>query len=135
MALIILVCQPGASLVNFPEEIQGRGVLPMADDLEKRLAAVEARLRELSDREELRDLRYRYHEYVNERKFGEIAGLFCDDGELDFNHGSRARFFARAAPDPFRRVAEPPPEHRRRHRRPVARAGFRFRRRSECADA
>ena len=63
----------------------------MADDLEKRLVAVEARLRELSDREELRDLRYRYHEYVNERKFGEIAGLFCDDGELDFGHLGRAQ--------------------------------------------
>jgi hypothetical protein len=59
--------------------------------IEERLAALEAKVRELTDREELRDLRYRYHEYVNEGKFAEIPGLFTENGELDFAHMGSAK--------------------------------------------
>jgi len=58
----------------------------MAADLEARLSALEAKVRELADLEEIRDLRFRYHEYVNEAKFSEIASLFTEDGELLFGH-------------------------------------------------
>ncbi len=37
----------------------------MAQDLEARVKALEATVQELRDREAIRDLRYRYHEYVN----------------------------------------------------------------------
>ncbi len=58
----------------------------MAADLETRVKELEAKVQELNDREAVRDLRYRYHEYVNEGKFNDIPNLFTDDGELDFAH-------------------------------------------------
>jgi SnoaL-like domain len=73
----------------------------MPADLEARIAALESKVRELGDIEAIRDLRFRYHEYVNEAKFTEIAGLFTQDGELLFGHLGNAhghdeinRFFA-----------------------------------------
>jgi ketosteroid isomerase-like protein len=60
-------------------------------DLEARVKQLEARVRELDDREAIRDLRYRYHEYVNEGKFKDIPSLFTDDGELDFAHLGKAK--------------------------------------------
>ena len=63
----------------------------MAQDLEARVKELEAKVRELNDREAIRDLRYRYHEYVNEGKFADIANLFTEDGELDFGHLGRAK--------------------------------------------
>ncbi len=62
----------------------------MAADLEARVMELEARVRELTDREAIRDLRFKYHEYINEGNFGEIPGLFTADGELDFAHLGKA---------------------------------------------
>src|SRR5262247_3047367 len=62
----------------------------MAQDLETRLKELEAKVQELNDREAIRDLRYRYHEYVNEGKFADIANLFTEDGVLDFGHLGKA---------------------------------------------
>jgi len=63
----------------------------MAQDLEARVKELEATVQELTDREAIRDLRYRYHECVNEGKFADIASLFTDDGELDFGHLRHAK--------------------------------------------
>jgi hypothetical protein len=62
----------------------------MAADLEARVRELETTVQQLRDREAIRDLRYRYHEYVNEGKFAEIPGLFAADGELDFAHLGKA---------------------------------------------
>jgi hypothetical protein len=77
----------------------------MAVDLEARVKELENTVRELHDREALRDLRYRYHEYINEGKFGEIVDLFTEDGELEFGPLGKARgrqgivgFFKRLGP-------------------------------------
>ncbi len=58
--------------------------------VDDRVTALEAKVRELIDREELRDLRYRYHECINEGKFAEIASLFTANAELDFAHMGKA---------------------------------------------
>jgi SnoaL-like domain len=58
----------------------------MATDQEARLSALESKVQELVDLEAIRDLRFRYHEYINESKFGEIANLFTEDGDLLFGH-------------------------------------------------
>jgi hypothetical protein len=63
----------------------------MAQDLETRIKELEAKVQELNDREAVRDLRYRYHEYVNEGKFADIANLFTEDGVLDFGHLGKAQ--------------------------------------------
>ena len=63
----------------------------MAQDTEARIKELEAKVQELSDREAIRDLRYRYHEYVNEGKFADIPTLFTEDGELDFAHLGHAK--------------------------------------------
>ncbi len=63
----------------------------MAADLEARVNQLEATVRKLQDREAIRELRYRYHEYVNESKGNDIPGLFTDDGELDFGHLGKAK--------------------------------------------
>ncbi len=63
----------------------------MAADLETRVKELEAKVRELTDREAIRDLRYKYHEYVNEGKFADIPDLFTADGELDFAHLGKAK--------------------------------------------
>jgi hypothetical protein len=47
----------------------------MAADLEGRIRELEAKVQELNDREDLRRLRYSYHEYINEGKFAEIVDL------------------------------------------------------------
>src|SRR5216684_757620 len=58
--------------------------------VDDRVTALEAKERELYDREELRDLRYRYHECINEGKIAEIASLFTANAELDFAHMGKA---------------------------------------------
>ncbi|MGH7987545.1 MAG: nuclear transport factor 2 family protein [Candidatus Acidiferrales bacterium] len=63
----------------------------MADDLAARITQLEAQVRELNDRERIRDLRYRYHEYVNEGKGADIAALFTADGAIDFGHLGKAQ--------------------------------------------
>jgi len=63
----------------------------MAADMETRFKELEAKVRELTDREALRDLRYRYHECINEGKFAEIPNLFTADADLDFGTVGKAR--------------------------------------------
>ena len=63
----------------------------MANDLEARLARVEAQLHELQDREAIRELRCRYHEYVNQGRWSEIPDLFTEDAELDFGYLGKER--------------------------------------------
>jgi hypothetical protein len=63
----------------------------MAADMEARFKELEAKVRELTDREALRDLRYRYHECINEGKFAEIPNLFTADADLDFGALGKAR--------------------------------------------
>ncbi|MGD0075490.1 MAG: nuclear transport factor 2 family protein [Candidatus Binataceae bacterium] len=58
----------------------------MAIDVETRLTLLEEKVQELSDREAIRELRCYYHDYINTGKLAEIAGLFIEDGELDFAH-------------------------------------------------
>ena len=69
---------------------------------EDRLAALERTVRRLADLEELRTLRLRYHDAINENRPGDIAELFTEDGEVDFGYlGSASgrpkveRFFGR----------------------------------------
>jgi len=62
----------------------------MAQDLEARIHALEAKVGELNDREALRVLRCRYHEYINEGKIAEIPDLFTEDGTLDFGYLGKA---------------------------------------------
>ncbi len=78
----------------------------MAADMEARVRDLESRVQELAHREAIREL-YRYHEYINEAKFDEIADLFTDDGEVLFGqlgeaHGKQQiqRFFGALKPKP-----------------------------------
>ena len=86
----------------------------MATDMEARVRELESKVQELTDREALRDLRYRYHEYINEGKFANIAELFTEDGELEFGQLGHAKgrekvgaFFSSLAPS-----SSPPPAGR-----------------------
>ena len=63
----------------------------MAQDLEERIRALEAQVRELTDIEQIRRLRGRYHEGFNENKSSDIPDLFSDDAELDFGYLGSAR--------------------------------------------
>ena len=63
----------------------------MESELEARVRKLEAKVQELSDLEAIRDLRFRYHECINEGRNTEIVDLFADDGELDFAHLGRAK--------------------------------------------
>ena len=63
----------------------------MAINLEDKVKELEAKVAELYDREALRDLRYRYHECINEAQMAEIPDLFTEDGELDFAHLGKAK--------------------------------------------
>ena len=62
----------------------------MAINLEDRVKELEAKVAELYDREAIRDLRFRYHECINEAHLAEIPELFTDDGELEFGHLGKA---------------------------------------------
>src|SRR5689334_9627041 len=53
---------------------------------EERLAALERTVQHLVDIEELRSLRLRYHDAINEGRAGDIAELFTEDGEVDFGY-------------------------------------------------
>jgi hypothetical protein len=63
----------------------------MANNLEDKVRELEAKVGELYDREAIRDLRFRYHECINEAKMAEIPELFAEDGELEFGHLGRAK--------------------------------------------
>ncbi|HLW70864.1 MAG TPA: nuclear transport factor 2 family protein [Candidatus Binataceae bacterium] len=69
----------------------------MAADLEARVKELEGKVQAMTDCEAIRNLRYRYHEYVNEGKFKEIPSLFVEDGELDFAHLGKAKGHAEIA--------------------------------------
>lgn len=58
----------------------------MAQDLEARLQALEDAVQQLSDQDAIRALRYRYHEYINDRNFAAIPDLFTEDGSVDFGY-------------------------------------------------
>lgn len=87
----------------------------MAVSLEDKVRELEAKVAELYDREAIRDLRFRYHECINEAQMTEIPDLFTEDGELEFGYLGRAKgreqikaFFAglsadRTTPDGTRR--------------------------------
>ena len=62
----------------------------MAQDLETRLQELETQVQELRDKEDLRRLRFRYHECINEGKYAEIPALFTEDGDLDFGYLGKA---------------------------------------------
>lgn len=88
----------------------------MAQDIEARIRELEAKVQELNDREAIRNLRYRYHECINEGKHADIPGLFTEDGELDFGHLGHARggaeltaFFNRLVGQPPQAGAQAPP--------------------------
>jgi hypothetical protein len=77
----------------------------MTADIEARLTDLENKVRELNDREALRTLRYRYHEYINEGRLADIVDLFTQDGELEFGPLGKAKgrdemrvFFANLGP-------------------------------------
>ena len=56
----------------------------MTESLEARVAALEAK-------DEIRELRHRYHEAINVGDPGSIVDLFTDDAELDFGYLGRTR--------------------------------------------
>ncbi len=75
----------------------------MSNDIETRLAAMEKTVQRLSDIEEIRQLRHRYHQCINEGEFAAIPDLFVEDGWLDFSYIGKAagratltKFFAEA---------------------------------------
>ena len=51
----------------------------MSQDVEARLQALEAKIQDLSDREAVRSLRFRYHECINEGELEAIPDLFTED--------------------------------------------------------
>ena len=63
----------------------------MAQDIEARIEALEAKVQELSDQEAIRTLRSRYHECINEGKYADIPVLFSEEGELDFGYLGKAK--------------------------------------------
>jgi hypothetical protein len=63
----------------------------MDSNLELRVKQLEAKVQELSDREAIRELRYRYHQCINEGTNADNPSLFTADGEIDFGHLGRAK--------------------------------------------
>lgn len=66
-------------------------------DLETRVQALEAQVRELQDRNEIQELRFRYHIAVNEKKPEMIPDLFAENGGIDFAHLGKAQGKAEVA--------------------------------------
>lgn len=66
------------------------GVAEAVEGISARLQRLEARVAVLQDVEEIRSLRQRYHESVNEGRTAQIAELFAERGVVDFGDlGSR----------------------------------------------
>jgi ketosteroid isomerase-like protein len=63
----------------------------MTQDLEGRIKELEAKVQELNDKEAIRNLRFCYHECINERKLDQIPHLFTEDGDLDFGYLGKAK--------------------------------------------
>ena len=59
-------------------------------DLDARVQALEAKVEELQSRNEIQELRFRYHLAVNEKKPEMIQDLFAENGEIDFAHLGKA---------------------------------------------
>lgn len=59
--------------------------------VEDRLKALESRVQELQDKEEIRNLRYRYHLYINDDRFDRVAELFTDDAVVEIGYVLRAK--------------------------------------------
>ncbi|MCA8927231.1 MAG: nuclear transport factor 2 family protein [Alphaproteobacteria bacterium] len=57
-----------------------------AAETASRIAALEARLRLLEDKEEIRALRDSYHACINDGRFGAIADLFTDDAHVKLGY-------------------------------------------------
>jgi hypothetical protein len=66
-------------------------------DLEARIAALETRVQELQARNEIQELRFKYHIAVNEKKPEMIPELFAEDGGIDFAHLGKAQGKAQVA--------------------------------------
>lgn len=72
---------------------------------ENRVAALEARVRLLEDKDDLRALRDAYHACINDSRYAEIADLFVDDAYVKL--GYLADYRGRAAIDAgFRGMGE-----------------------------
>ncbi len=63
----------------------------MNDDMAARLAALEAKVGELDDIEQIRRLRNDYHQAINEGRYDEIPAMWTEDGSLDFNYIGKAQ--------------------------------------------
>ena len=59
-------------------------------DLEARVQTLETKVHELQNRNEIQELRFRYHLAVNEKKPEMIPDLFAENGEIDFAHLGKA---------------------------------------------
>lgn len=59
-------------------------------DLEAELNALKAKVQNLEDKEAVRTLRYRYHQYINDDRFDEIADLFTDDAVVEIGYVLRS---------------------------------------------
>lgn len=53
---------------------------------EERIKSLERRVLELEDKEAVRELRYRYHQYINESRWDEVAGLFTENAVVKIGY-------------------------------------------------
>lgn len=79
----ILMLAVGASLSSAEPVETSRAAEGIAE-VSARLQRLEAQVTALQDVEEIRSLRQRYHEYVNEGRHAHIAELFAERGVVDF---------------------------------------------------
>lgn len=54
--------------------------------MEAQLGALQARVQELENKEEIRNLRYRYHQCVNDSQFDRVADLFTEDAVVEIGY-------------------------------------------------
>ena len=62
----------------------------VTESVEERLAGLESRVQEFEDKEDIRNLRYRYHQCINDDRFDLIADLFTEDALVDIGYVFRA---------------------------------------------
>lgn len=67
-------------------EHQLSGGETMAKEMSESRLSLEKRLEKLEFLEEIRDLRRRYHYYINEGMFEKVADLYLDDAIVDFGY-------------------------------------------------
>jgi hypothetical protein len=63
----------------------------MGQDLEARVKELESKVQKLTDLEEIRVLRHRYHDWVNTGRWSDLPDLFSEDGEVDFGYLGHAK--------------------------------------------